>query len=90
MAYYKHEKKLLCAYSSKLIPTLEAPLADSTCKMYSQKTIYSAFSRMDFAYFIPGSSGNNWGGERIGFEGESMNPPYKYYKPIEPSEEWSE
>lgn len=90
MANYKHEKKPLCAYSSKLIPAPEAPLADSTCKMYSQKTIYSAFSRMDLVYFIPGSSGNNWGGERIGFEDECMNSPYKYHKPIEPSEEWSE
>lgn len=90
MAYYKHEKKLLCAHSSKLIPTPEAPLVDSTYKMYSQKTTHSAFSRIDLAYFIPGSSGNNWGGERIGFEGEYMNSPYKYHKPIEPSEEWSD
>lgn len=76
------------AYSSKLISTPEAP--DSTCKMYSQKTIYSAFSRIDLAYFIAGSSNNNLGGEWIGFEGELMNSPYKYHKPIETSEEWSE
>lgn len=90
MAHYKHEKKLLCVYSSKLIPTPEEPLADSACKMYSQKTIYSAFSRMNLAYFVPGSSGNNRGGERIAFEGECMNSAYKYQKPLEPSEGWSE
>lgn len=44
---------------------------------------------MDLAYFIPGSSGNNWGGKRIDFEGKCMNSPYEYHKLIEPSEEWS-
>lgn len=89
MAHYKHAKKLLSVYNSKLIPTPDTALADSTCKMYPQKTIYSAFSRMDVGYFIPGSSGNNWRREKICFEGECMNSPYKYHKPIEPTEEWS-
>lgn len=44
---------------------------------------------MDLAYFIPGSSGNNWGGKRIDFEGKCMNSPCKYHKLIDPSEEWS-
>lgn len=44
---------------------------------------------MDLACLIPGSSGNNWGAERISFEGSYMDSAYKYHKPIVPSQEWS-
>lgn len=44
---------------------------------------------MDLACLIPGSSGNNWGGERMCFEDNCMNFAYKYHKPIELSQEWS-
>lgn len=37
---------------------------------------------MDSVYLIPGSSGNNWGEERICFDGNCMNCAYKYHKPI--------